>query len=89
MATVEVSEMNLGKVITESEPGLAAAFGIEAIPSPMVVRESVHLATVPGARPAAALDELIGSLRALDMEEVGRDLEAQLDEPQAAETGGV
>jgi len=38
---------------------------------------------------AAALDELIGKVRALDMEEVLRDLAAQPEEPQVAQAGGV
>ena len=66
-----------GKVDTEAEPGLAAAFQIRAIPTLMVVRDGVVLATQPGVIPAAALDELIDRVRALDMGEVRRSLESQ------------
>ncbi len=72
-----------GKVDTEAEPGLAAAFDIRAIPTLMVLRDGVLLAAQPGAIPAAALDELIGKVRALDMDEVRR----SLDEPRRADTG--
>ena len=65
-----------GKVDTEAEPGLAAAFNIRAIPSLMVLRDGVLLTTLPGARPAAALDDLIKKVRAIDMEEVRRALNA-------------
>lgn len=79
-----------GKVNTEAEPGLAAAFGIQAIPSLMVLRDGVLLATLPGVRPAAALDELIGKVRAIDMEEVRRDLDAQEQaQPRSARAGGA
>ena len=79
-----------GKVNTEAEPGLAAAFGIQVIPSLMFLRDGVLLATLPGVRPAAALDELIGKVRAIDMDEVRRDLDAQEQAPpRSARAGGA
>jgi thioredoxin 1 len=64
-----------GKVDTEAEPGLAAAFRIRAIPTLMVIRDGVLLATQPGMIPAGAIDELIDKVRALDMDEVHRSLD--------------
>ncbi len=64
-----------GKVDTEAEPGLAAAFQIRAIPTLMVLRDGVLLATQPGAIPASALDELVRKVRGLDMAEVRRQLD--------------
>jgi thioredoxin len=79
-----------GKVNTEAEPRLAAAFDIQAIPSLMVLRDGVLLATLPGVRPAAALDELIDKVRAIDMDEVRRDLEAEEQaQPPASRAGGA
>src|SRR6187551_2294538 len=79
-----------GKVDTEAEPGLAGAFGIRSIPSLMVLRDGILLATLPGLRPAAALDELIGRVRALDMDEIHREIDAQKTaEPAAAKAGGA
>lgn len=66
-----------GKVDTEAEPGLAAAFQVRAIPTLMVLRDGVLLAAQPGAIPARALDELIDKVRALDMDEVRRSLGEQ------------
>jgi len=66
-----------GKVDTEAEPGLAAAFQIRAIPTLMVFRDGVLLAAQPGMLPAAALDELIRNVRALDMKEVLKGQEEQ------------
>jgi len=59
-----------GKVNTEEERGLAAAFGIRAIPTLAVLRDGVLLALEPGMVPAAGLDELVKQVRALDMDEV-------------------
>lgn len=61
-----------GKVDTEAEPALAAAFQIRAIPTLMVLRDGVLLAAQPGAIPGSALDALIQKVRELDMDEVRR-----------------
>ncbi len=66
-----------GKVDTEAQPGLAAAFQVQAIPTLMVLRDGVLLAAQPGAIPGPALDELVGKVRALDMDEVRRSLDAE------------
>lgn len=79
-----------GKIDTEAEPGLAAAFRVRAIPTLMVLRDGVLLAVQPGVIPAAALDELVRRVRALDMDEVRRSLDEQeCTAPQVATTGGV
>ncbi len=75
-----------GKIDTQHEPGLAAGFQIRAIPTLMVMRDGVILFSQAGAVPAAALDELIGKVRALDMDEVRRSIAAQ-DEKQGASPG--
>ena len=58
------------KVDTEDQPELAAAFDIRSIPTLMIVRDGVTLFANPGALPEAALEELIGKARELDMDEV-------------------
>ena len=79
-----------GKVDTEAEPGLAAAFRIRSIPTLMVLRDGVLLAMQPGAMPGQALDELIRKVQALDMDEVRRRLDEQeRDAPRAADAGGA
>lgn len=79
-----------GKVDTEAEPGLAAAFEIRSIPSLTIFRDGLLLATLPGSRPAAALDDLVGKVRAIDMEEVRRDLDAhEAKQARVAKAGGV
>jgi thioredoxin 1 len=69
-----------GKVDTEAEPGLAAAFRVRAIPTLMVFRDGILLATQPGAIPGAVLEELVRKVRALDMDAVRR----ELNEPPSA-----
>ncbi|MEO8214117.1 MAG: thioredoxin domain-containing protein [Myxococcales bacterium] len=89
-AAVEHPDVVFGKVDTEAEPGLAAAFEIRAIPTLMVLREGVLLGTFPGAVPAAALAELVRKVRALDMDEVRRSLDGgEPGAPRAANAGGV
>ena len=65
-----------GKVDTEAESGLAAAFKIRAIPTLMVFRDGVLLFSESGMLPAPALEELIGKVRALDMDAVRRSASA-------------
>jgi thioredoxin 1 len=63
-----------GKVDTEVEQQLAAAFGISSIPTLMVFRDQVLLYSQPGALPAPALAELIARVKEVDMDDVRRRL---------------
>lgn len=65
------------KVDTEAEQELAARFGIMSIPTLMAFRENVLLFAQPGALPAAALEDLIGKIKALDMDDVRRVVEKE------------
>jgi thioredoxin 1 len=64
-----------GKVDTDAEQGLAGAFQIRSIPTLMVLRDNVLLAAQPGVVPAAALDDLIEKVKALDMDDVRRSIQ--------------
>jgi thioredoxin 1 len=61
-----------GKVDTEAQPELAGAFQISSIPTLMAVRDRTVLYSQPGALPPQALEELIGRIRAVDMDDVRR-----------------
>ena len=76
-----------GKVDTEAQPALAAAFDIRSIPTLLVLRDGVMLGAIPGAMPRAALDELIGKVRAIDMDEVRRRLAEAEKADENAESG--
>jgi thioredoxin 1 len=76
-------EVVFGKVDTEAQQELAAAFAIQSIPTLMAFREQVILFAQPGALPATALDGLITQIQAVDME----DVRAELKEQAAAADG--
>ena len=68
------------KVDTEAEQDLSGAFGIRSIPALMVFRDQMLLFEQAGAVPAHVLDDLIGKVRAVDMDDVRR----QMAEERAA-----
>jgi thioredoxin 1 len=79
-----------GKVDTDAEQGLAAAFRIRSIPTLMVLRDGVLLFARPGAIPGMAIDEIIRKVQALDMDEVRRSVDEQERKaPRAVAAGGV
>ncbi|MFE7172961.1 thioredoxin [Streptomyces sp. NPDC057616] len=61
-----------GKVDTEAQPELAATYQISSIPTLMAVRDRTVLYAQAGALPPQALEELIGKIRAVDMDDVRR-----------------
>jgi len=63
-------DITFGKVDTEAEPALGASFGIRSIPTLMIFREGVLLFQQAGMVPEAALEDLIGQVKALDMDDV-------------------
>ncbi|WP_433666688.1 thioredoxin [Nocardia sp. CA-136227] len=66
-----------GKVDTEDQQGLAAAANIRSIPTIMAFREGVLVFAQPGALPPAALEDLVTQVKALDMDEVRKQLAEQ------------
>ena len=65
------------KVDTEAEQALATAAQITSIPTLMGFRDGILVFRQPGALPAAALEEVIDGVRALDMNDVRGQLAAQ------------
>lgn len=78
-------DLIFGKVDTEAQPELAAAFGIQSIPTLMIVRDKVAVYAQPGALPEPALTDLIGQARKLDMDQVRKDIAAQEAQGGAAQ----
>jgi thioredoxin len=64
------------KVNTDVESDLAGAFEIESIPTLMVFREQICVFSQPGALPSEALEDLIQKVKALDMDDVRKQIEA-------------
>src|SRR5262245_20421091 len=63
------------KVDTEAQQELAAAFQIQSIPTLMAFRDQVILYAQPGALPGAMLEDLIGQVQAIDMDEVRSEID--------------
>ena len=76
-AAKQHDDIVFAKVDTEAEQGLAATAGIMSIPTLMIFREGVLVFSQPGALPPAALEDLLGQVRALDMDEVHRAVAAE------------
>jgi thioredoxin 1 len=80
----EVSEAHtdvvFAKVDTEAEQALAGSFGIRSIPTLMAFRDGILLYKEAGALPKEALDQLVDQVKALDMDDVRR----QVAEAEAA-----
>ncbi len=70
-------DLLFAKVNTEEEQDLAAQFGIRSIPTLMVFRDDIIVYAEAGALPPQALEQVIAAARALDMDEVRRQVEAQ------------
>jgi len=69
-----------GKVDTQAEQELAGATGITSIPTLMAFRDGILVFAQPGALPSSAVENLITSIRELDMDAV----RASLDDQNAA-----
>ena len=65
------------KVNTEEQQALAGYFQIRSIPTLMVFRDKIIIFAQPGALPASALEQVIEKAKALDMDEVRREIAAE------------
>jgi len=79
-ASEQHQDVVFAKVDTETEQELARTFGIMSIPTLMVFRDQVVLYSQPGALPANSLEDLIGQVGALDMDDVHRKIAEQAAE---------
>ncbi len=86
----KVSENHDGVVFakcdTETQQEIAGQFGIQSIPTLAIMRENILLFHQAGAIPESALEELVGQVKELDMEEV-RAKVAEEEAKQNAEAG--
>ena len=89
-ASDKYTDVVFGKIDTDAEQELAAAFEIRSIPTLMVFRDQVLVFARPGMIPGAALEDLVDKVKALDMDDVRKKLaeqeaEAQQEEAKAEE----
>ena len=73
-----------GTVDTQQEQALAQSFGVRSIPMVAVFRRQVLLYAEAGALPLVALEELIAEAKALDIDKVKADIDADLKAEKAA-----
>jgi thioredoxin len=76
-AATDYPEITFGKVDTEAEQQLAAMANITSIPTLMIFRDGVLLFNQPGALPGPALEELIGKVQELNMDEIRAEIASQ------------
>ena len=62
---------------TEDQVELAGMFQIRSIPTTVIFREQILVFSQPGMLPADALDDLLGKVKELDMNEVRKTVEEQ------------
>jgi thioredoxin 1 len=71
------TDIAFAKVDTEAQKALAGHFKIRSIPTLMVFKEKVLIFQQAGALPPAALEDLVGQVKGLDMDEVRKQIAAQ------------
>ncbi|HTE74278.1 MAG TPA: thioredoxin [Actinomycetes bacterium] len=76
-ASEQHEDIRFLKVDTEEERELAARAAITSIPTLMAFRDGILVYARPGALPAPMLEQLIEGVRALDMDDVRRQLAEQ------------
>jgi thioredoxin 1 len=72
------------KVNTEDQQAIGAQFSIRSIPTLMIFRNNIIVYAEAGALRASALDQVLAAARALDMEQVQREIDAQAAGPPSA-----
>jgi thioredoxin len=65
------------KVNTEDEQELAASFQIRSIPTLMIFRDQIVIFSQAGMLPESGLEEVIGKTKALDMDQVRKEVAEQ------------
>jgi thioredoxin 1 len=76
-AAEENLDIRFGKVDTEAQQQLAGMAGITSIPTLMIFRDGILLFNQPGALPAPALNDLIGKVKELNMDDVRAEIAKQ------------
>ena len=77
-------ELAFCRVNTEEHKALAQAYDVESIPTLVVIRDRIMIASQPGMLPEDVLEDLIGKVKELDMDEVREEM-AKTEEKKGAE----
>ena len=73
-ASEQHPDVVFAKINSDDEQALAGHFGIRSIPTIMLFREEIVVFMQPGALPASGLDGVLTQAKALDMDQVRRDI---------------
>ena len=76
-ASEQHADAVFAKVDTEAEQQLSGSLGISSIPTLMIFRDGICLYSRPDALPGHALDDLIGQVKNLDMDQVRAEIAAE------------
>ncbi len=68
-------DVTFGKIDTDEQQALGAAFEVRSIPTIMAIRDGVMVFKQAGVLPEAALEDLIKQVKDLDMDEVKKEIE--------------
>ena len=63
-------DITFGKVNTEEQQAISREYGVQSIPTLMVVRDGIILLNQAGSLPEEAFDKLIAHIKGLDMDEI-------------------
>lgn len=68
-------DVTFGKIDTDEQQALGAAFEVRSIPTIMAIRDGVMVFKQAGVLPEAALEDLIKQVKDLDMDDVKKEIE--------------
>jgi thioredoxin 1 len=83
-AAADNPDVVFGKVDTEANQDLSGAMNIRSIPTLMIFRDGIGVFSQAGALPRRALDDLLGQVRALDMDAVRAEIARQQEDASVA-----
>lgn len=75
-------DLTFAKVDTEDQQQLAAQYGVTSIPTIVAYRDGIPVFSQPGAMREADLEDLIGQIEKLDMDEVAKAYEQAKSQQQ-------
>ena len=73
----KVDGVAFAKINTEDEQALGAHFRIRSIPTLMIFREGIGIVSQPGSISGKDLEDILEKAKAIDMDEVRKELKAQ------------
>lgn len=73
-------DITFGKVNTEDQQALAGKYGVQSIPTLMVVRDGIILLNQGGMLAEDKFGDLIAHIKGLDMDEIRKEMEEEEDD---------